>query len=85
MPTLKALVKREKEISEEMEVSNIQMMKGMSANIITPLTRCKMDTQPAAGSLYVGRSVKALIFLNSGRCLAGVVAVSDMRCFLCDF
>ena len=49
-PMAKTLVKRAKEISEEIEVSNIQMMKGISRNIKAPLTRCKIDTMPATGS-----------------------------------
>ena len=66
MPTLKAAAKDAKEISEVMELSNIQMMKGMSTNIKAPLTRCKIDTQPAAGNRYVGKSLMALILRNSG-------------------
>ena len=46
---MKAALKLANEISEETEVSNIQMMNGSSTNISTPLTRCRMDTQPAAG------------------------------------
>src|SRR6476469_9886984 len=63
------------EISEAIELSNIQRMKGSSTNISTPLTRCRIDTQPAAGSRYVGRSVKALMLRNSGRFLASSVVM----------
>jgi hypothetical protein len=49
MPTLKAAAKLANEISEVIDESNIQMMKGINKNINAPLTRCKMDTQPAAG------------------------------------
>ena len=49
MPALKAAVKLAKEISEETEVSNIQMMNGSSRNISTPLTRCRIETKPAGG------------------------------------
>jgi len=49
MPTLKAAANAAKENSDEMELSNIQMMKGINTNISAPLTRCKMETQPAAG------------------------------------
>ena len=49
MPELKADVNLPNEISEEIEVSNIQMMNGISRNIRTPLIRCKMETMPAAG------------------------------------
>ena len=48
-PTLKANLNLANEISDETEVSNIQMMKGSNKNINAPLTRCKMDTQPAGG------------------------------------
>jgi hypothetical protein len=66
-PTPKALVNLLNEISEEMEVSNIQMMKGIKTNIRTPLMRCRIDTHPAGGRRYVGRSFSALILRNSGR------------------
>src|SRR5512140_1454109 len=58
------------ESSDESDVSNSQMMKGISANISTPLTRCRIETMPAAGSRYEGRSLKALMLRNSGRFLA---------------
>src|SRR5688500_13729422 len=48
-PLLKAARKRAKDSSEETEVSNIQMMNGISTNISTPLMRCRIDTQPGAG------------------------------------
>src|SRR6478609_4762925 len=66
-PLLKAALKRANEYSEEIEVSNIQMMNGSSTNIRTPLTRWRMETQPGAGRRYVGRSRRALMFRNSGR------------------
>ncbi len=47
---LKAALKLANEISEDTEVSNIQMMKGSSRNISTPLTRCRIETMPAGGS-----------------------------------
>jgi hypothetical protein len=50
MPIVKALLNLAKEISEEMDVSNIQMMNGSRMNMMAPLTRCKMETHPAGGS-----------------------------------
>jgi hypothetical protein len=73
MPTLNADLNRANEISDDKEVSNIQMMKGISTNIMAPLTLCNMETQPAGGKRYVVRSVKALMFRNSGRFLASSV------------
>src|SRR6478609_6806838 len=55
------------------ETSNIQMMKGNSTNISTPLMRCRIETMPAAGKRYVGRSVRALMLRNSGLFLASSV------------
>jgi hypothetical protein len=52
------------EISEDTDVSNNQMIKGSNKNMTTPLALCKMETQPAAGNLYVVRSLNALMFLN---------------------
>jgi hypothetical protein len=49
-PTLNAARNLAKESSEDNEVSNIQMMNGISRNMRTPLTRCRMETHPAAGS-----------------------------------
>src|SRR3954464_12243725 len=72
-PLLKAALKRANEYSEEIEVSNIQMMNGISTNIRTPLTRWRMETQPGAGRRYVGRSRNALMLRNSGRFLASSV------------
>jgi hypothetical protein len=48
-PTVKALLNLAKEISDEIDVSNIQMMNGINKNISAPLTRCKIDTIPATG------------------------------------
>src|SRR3954452_2177787 len=64
---------RFEEISEDTDVSKIHRIRGSSTNISTPLMRCRMDTQPAAGSRYLGRSLKALMLRNSGRCLASSV------------
>ncbi len=50
MPAMKALVKRSYEISVVRLTSNIQITNGSSTNISTPLTRCRIDTQPAGGS-----------------------------------
>ena len=49
MPTLNAAENLAKEISEVIELSNSQMIKGIRMNINRPLTRCRIDTQPAAG------------------------------------
>ena len=49
-PALKTEVNLVNEISELTEVSNIQMMNGISKNMIAPLARCKIDTQ-AAGAM----------------------------------
>src|SRR5205085_12420387 len=68
------------ETSEDTELSKIQRMKGSSTNISTPLMRCRMETQPGAGSRYFGRSVKALMLRNSGRFLASSVMGSFFRC-----
>jgi len=46
---LKANLNLANEISDETDMSNIQMMKGNNRNINAPLIRCKMDTQPAGG------------------------------------
>jgi hypothetical protein len=35
--------------SEEIDLSNIQMMKGINTNMRAPLTRCKIETHPAGG------------------------------------
>ena len=59
MPTLNAALNLAKEISDDSEVSNIQIMKGISKDMMAPLMRCKMDTMPARGKRYVGRSLKA--------------------------
>ena len=48
-PAVKAAVKLPKEISEETDVSNSQMMKGSSKNMMNPLMRCRIETIPAAG------------------------------------
>ena len=48
-PLPKAALNFANEISEEIDLSNIQMMNGISTNIRTPLTRCRMETMPAGG------------------------------------
>jgi len=47
---LKAARNLANDTSEDTDLSNIQMMKGISRNISAPLMRCRMDTMPAAGS-----------------------------------
>jgi hypothetical protein len=54
-------VKRSKLGSEVTLVSNIQMMKGKSTNIIAPLTRCKMETQAAIGKRYCVASINRIV------------------------
>ena len=76
MPLLNAAVNRAKENSELTEVSNIQMMKGISKNMNKPLPRCNMETIAATVMRYVGKSLKALMLRNSGR-LARVDEVSS--------
>ena len=49
MPPLKASLNLANEISEDSEVSNIQMMKGISRNMIAPLMRCMPETREASG------------------------------------
>src|SRR6188472_821890 len=49
------------ETSEVRLVSNIQMMNGSSTNISRPLTRCRMDTQPARGSRYWVASIRRIV------------------------
>ena len=49
MPPLNADLNFSNEISEEIDVSSIQMMKGINTNMMTPLARCRMDTQAAGG------------------------------------
>jgi hypothetical protein len=51
MPIKNAELNLVNEISEDTEVSNSQMIKGSSKNMIAPLTLCKIETHPAAGSL----------------------------------
>ena len=46
---LNAALKLPNEISEDTEVSNIQMMKGSSKNKIMPLMRCMPETSAANG------------------------------------
>src|SRR3990167_8253016 len=58
-PALKAALNLAKEYSEVTEVSNIQMMNGISANIRMPLMRCMPDTIDARGHRYAGRSLNA--------------------------
>ena len=55
MPSVKADVKRANEISELTEVSNIQMMKGISKNMIKPLARCMPDTDGGQGPSVAGQ------------------------------
>ena len=50
-PVVKTLAKRSKEISLVRLLSKSQMTKGSSRNISAPLTRCRIDTMPAGGSL----------------------------------
>jgi hypothetical protein len=49
MPILNTAENLAKEISDDTEKSNIQIMNGSKINIRAPLTRCRMETQPAAG------------------------------------
>src|SRR5947208_2153508 len=77
-PTLNTDLNLANEISLVSEVSNIQMMKGINRNRMKPLIRCRIDTQPAGGRRYEGRSVMALMFLNSGRLGLGGEASSVM-------
>ena len=78
---LKAALNLEKEISEEIELSNIQMMKGIRKNMMAPLTRCMPDAREANGQRSVRRLENSML-RNSGRGLLGLVADSDIRCFL---
>ena len=81
MPMLNAALNLEKEISDEIELSNIQMMNGIRKNMIAPLTRCIPEAREAKGQRSV-RKLENSMFLNSGRGLLGLVADSDIRCFL---
>ena len=56
MPTLKAYLNRANEISDDTELSNIQMMNGIRRNMIAPLIRCMPETSEASGQRYEGRS-----------------------------
>src|SRR5687768_3418703 len=61
MPATKALVNDSYEISDVRLTSNNQMTKGSSPNINAPLSRCSIDTQPAAGSLYFIASIRRMV------------------------
>ena len=49
MPLENALVNLANEISLDTDTSNIQMVNGNSKNMMKPLMRCRIDTNPAAG------------------------------------
>jgi hypothetical protein len=51
-PAAKAERKTSNEISEVTLASNIQMMKGISRNSSTPLTRCRIDTSEVSFDVF---------------------------------
>ncbi|MNW11717.1 hypothetical protein D3C71_2092290 [compost metagenome] len=48
-PARNTAVKASYEISELSDLSSIHTMNGSSANMITPLMRCRIETHAAAG------------------------------------
>lgn len=78
MPVLNVAANFAKEISDEIELSNIQMMNGIIRNKNAPLTRCMPEAKEASGQRNERKLAKSML-RNSGRFVLVLVDDSDIR------
>src|SRR5688500_3531847 len=85
MPATNALLKRSYEISLPRLTSSSQTISGSSANISKPLARCRIDTQPAGGSLYCIASISRMVSPGRGLVCSAIAVLGSRLGSIGDF
>src|SRR5688572_28106938 len=85
MPATKALLKRSYDTSLPRLTSSSQTISGSSANISKPLTRCRIDTHPAGGSLYSMASINRMFSPGRGLVCSAIAVLGSRLGSIGDF